>query len=107
VPDATVQLVVGLLLMRGVLFFSRGVGKDVLRNFFSTENILQQQVEAEMKKDESRDCNQDQKKGMGREDYSRMGRFFGRRLYSSCGVFPLSVMALGVFSGRGRREGVK
>jgi hypothetical protein len=23
--------------------------------------------------------------------------FFGRRLFSSCGVFPLSTMALGVF----------
>jgi hypothetical protein len=28
-------------------------------------------------------------------------------LFSSHGVFPLSAMALGVFSGRGRREGVK
>jgi hypothetical protein len=59
------------------------------------------------KKDESRDCNQDQEKGMEREDYSRMVRFFGRRLLSSRGVFPLSAMALGVFSGEGRREGVK
>jgi hypothetical protein len=59
------------------------------------------------KKDESRDCNRDQEKGMGREDYSRMVRFFGRRLFSSHVVFPLSVMALGVFSGGGRREGVK
>jgi hypothetical protein len=28
-------------------------------------------------------------------------------LLSSRGVFPLSAMALGVFSGEGRREGVK
>jgi hypothetical protein len=48
------------------------------------------------KEDESRDCNQNQEKGMGREDYSRMVRFFGR-LFSSHGVFPLSAMALGVF----------
>jgi hypothetical protein len=55
------------------------------------------------KKDES----QDQEKGMGREDYSRMVRFFGGRLFSLHGVFPLSAMALGVFSGGGRREGMK
>jgi hypothetical protein len=59
------------------------------------------------KKDESRDCNQDQEKGIGREDYSRMVCFFGGRLFSSHGVFPLSAMALGVFSGGGRREGMK
>jgi hypothetical protein len=53
------------------------------------------------KKDKSRDCNQDHEKGMGREDYSRMVRFFGGRLFSSHGVFPLSAMALGVFSGGG------
>jgi hypothetical protein len=59
------------------------------------------------KKDESRDCNQDQEKGMRREDYSRMVRFFDGGLFSSRGVFPLSAMSLGVFSGGGRREGVK
>jgi hypothetical protein len=59
------------------------------------------------KKDESRDCNQDQEKGMGREDYSRMARLFSERLFSSHGVFLLFAMALGVFSGGGRREGMK
>jgi hypothetical protein len=34
---------------------------------------------------------------MGREDYSRMVRFFGGRLFSSHGVFLLSVVALGGF----------
>jgi hypothetical protein len=34
---------------------------------------------------------------MGREDYSRMVRFFGGWLFSSHGVFPLSTVALGVF----------
>jgi hypothetical protein len=34
---------------------------------------------------------------MGRENYSRMVHFFGRRLFSLRGVFPLSAMALGVF----------
>jgi hypothetical protein len=48
-PNATAQLMVGPLLMRGVLFFSRGVRKDVFRNFFSAKNILQQQVETEIK----------------------------------------------------------
>jgi hypothetical protein len=54
------------------------------------------------KKDESQDCNQDQEKGMEREDYSPTVRIFGGRLFYSHGVFPLSTMALGVFSGRGR-----
>jgi hypothetical protein len=59
------------------------------------------------KEDESRDHNQDQEKGMGREDYSRMVLFFGGGLFSSHGVFPLSAMDLGVFSGGGRQESVK
>jgi hypothetical protein len=50
------------------------------------------------KKDESRGCNQDQEIRMGREDYSRMVRFFGGRLFSSQDVFLLSAMALGFFS---------
>jgi hypothetical protein len=41
-PNVTAQLMVGFLLMCGILFFSRGVGKGVLRNFLSAENILQQ-----------------------------------------------------------------
>jgi hypothetical protein len=49
-------------------------------------------------KDESRDCNQDQEKGMRRRDYSRMVRFFDGKLFSSSGFFLLSAMALGVFS---------
>jgi hypothetical protein len=49
------------------------------------------------KKDESRDCNQDREKGVRREDYSRIVRFFDGRLFSSHGFFPLSAMALGVF----------
>jgi hypothetical protein len=56
------------------------------------------------KKDESRDCNQDQKKGMRRGDYSLMVRFFDGRLFSSCG-FPLVRHGLGGFSVG--REGVK
>jgi tRNA A37 threonylcarbamoyltransferase TsaD len=42
VPDATAQLMVSPLLMRSIFFFSRGVGTDVLRNFFNAKNILQQ-----------------------------------------------------------------
>jgi hypothetical protein len=59
------------------------------------------------KKDESRDCDQDQERGMRRRDYSRIVRFFDGRLFSSRGFFPLSAMALGVFSGGGGRDGVK
>jgi hypothetical protein len=55
------------------------------------------------KKDESRDCNQNQEKGMRIEDYSRMVRFFDGKLFSSNGFFPLSAMSLGVFSGGGER----
>jgi hypothetical protein len=107
-PNAMTQLVVGHLLSRGVFYFSRGVGKDVFRNFFGAENILRQQVEAEIKKkDESRDCSQDREKGKRRRDYSQMVRFFDGRLFSAHGVFPLSAMALGVFPGEGGREGVK
>jgi hypothetical protein len=106
-PNAAAQLVVDPLLRRGIFFCSRGVGKDVFRNFFGAENILRQQVEAEIKKDESRDCSQDREKGMRRRDYSQMVRFFDGRLFSVHGVFPLSAMALGVFPGEGGREGVK
>jgi hypothetical protein len=56
------------------------------------------------KKDESRDCSQDREKGVRREDYSWIVRFFDGRLFSSRGFFPLSAMALGVFSGGGREE---
>jgi hypothetical protein len=49
VPNATAQLMVGPLLMRNVFFFSRGVRADVLRNFFSAENVIRQQVEDEFK----------------------------------------------------------
>jgi hypothetical protein len=41
--------VVGPLFRRGVFFFSRGVEKDVLRDFFGAENILRQQVEVEIR----------------------------------------------------------
>jgi hypothetical protein len=49
------------------------------------------------KKDESRDWNQNQEKGMRRTYYTRMVRFFGGKLFSSSGCFPLFAMALGVF----------
>jgi hypothetical protein len=39
---------------------------------------------------------------MGREDYSRMVRFFDGKLFSSSGFFHLSAMALGVFWRRGK-----
>jgi hypothetical protein len=48
-PNKTAQLMVGPLLGLGVFLFSRGVRKDAFRNFFGAENILWQQVEAEIK----------------------------------------------------------
>jgi hypothetical protein len=98
---------VGPLLMCGVFFFSREVRKDVFRNFFSAKISSGSRLKLKSKKDESRDCNQDEEKGMRRRDYSRMVRFFDGRLFSSRGFFPLSAMALGVFSGGGGREGVR
>jgi hypothetical protein len=49
VPNATAQLMVDSLLMRGVFFFSRRAGADVLWDFFSAENVFWQQVGAEIK----------------------------------------------------------
>jgi hypothetical protein len=49
VPNATAQLMVGSLLVRSVFFFSRRVGVDVFRNFFSAEDVFRQQVEAGIK----------------------------------------------------------
>jgi hypothetical protein len=46
-PNATAQLMVDPLLMRSVFFLIQGVGV-VLRNFFGAENVLRQQVEAEI-----------------------------------------------------------
>jgi hypothetical protein len=59
----------------------------------------------ESKKDESRDYNQNQEKGMRREDYSRTVRFFDGKLFSSSGYIPLSAMALGVFFWKRRTRG--
>jgi hypothetical protein len=53
------------------------------------------------KKDESRDCNQNQEKEMRREDYSRMVRFFDGKQFSWSGCFPLVRHGLGGFFGRG------
>jgi hypothetical protein len=39
-PDATAQLMVGPLFRRDVFFFSKGIGKDVLRNLFSSKDFL-------------------------------------------------------------------
>jgi hypothetical protein len=56
------------------------------------------------KKDESRDCNEEQGKGMRRKNYSWTVRFFGGGLFSSHGFFPLSTMALGLFWRRRMRR---
>jgi hypothetical protein len=54
------------------------------------------------KTDESRDYNQNRRKEIREEDYSRMVHFFGGGLFSSSGFFPLSAIALG-FSWRKTR----
>jgi hypothetical protein len=48
-PDATTQFMVGLLFRRGVFFFSRGIREDVLRNLFSSKDLLWEQVKAKNK----------------------------------------------------------
>jgi hypothetical protein len=49
-PNATAQLVVGLLFQHGVFFFSRGIREDVLENLFSSKDLLWEQVKAENKR---------------------------------------------------------
>jgi hypothetical protein len=46
-PNATAQLVVGPLFRRGVFSFSGGIGEDVLRNLFSSKDLLREQVKTE------------------------------------------------------------
>jgi hypothetical protein len=46
-PNATTQLVVGLLFWRGVFFFIRGIRGDVLKNLFSSKDLFWEQVKAE------------------------------------------------------------
>jgi hypothetical protein len=48
-PDATTQLVGGLLFRHGIFFISRGIREDVLGNFFSSKDLLWVQVKAENK----------------------------------------------------------
>jgi hypothetical protein len=43
-PDTVAQLVVGPLFWRGVLFFSRGIGEDVLGQLFSSKDFFRKQV---------------------------------------------------------------
>jgi hypothetical protein len=37
---------VGSLFQRGAFFFSGGIGENLLRNLFSSKNILREQVKA-------------------------------------------------------------
>jgi hypothetical protein len=45
-PNAAAQLVVGPLFWCGILFFLRGITKDVLRYFFGPEDFFRKQVKA-------------------------------------------------------------
>jgi hypothetical protein len=49
-PNAAAQLVVGPLFRRGAFFFGGGIGENVLRNLFSSKNLLREQVKAENRK---------------------------------------------------------
>jgi hypothetical protein len=49
-PNAAVQLVVGPLFRRGAFFFSGGIGENVLRNLFSSKDLLREQVKAEKRR---------------------------------------------------------
>jgi hypothetical protein len=46
-PNAAAQLVVCLLFRSGVFSFSGGIREDVLRNLFSSKDLLREQVKAE------------------------------------------------------------
>jgi hypothetical protein len=43
-PNTAAQLVVDPLFRCGVLFFSRGIGEDVLGHFFSSKDFFRKQV---------------------------------------------------------------
>jgi stalled ribosome alternative rescue factor ArfA len=45
-PNTAAQLVVDPLFRRGVLFFSGGIGEDVLGNLFSSKDLFREQVKA-------------------------------------------------------------
>jgi hypothetical protein len=92
--------------MCSVFFFGRGVGADVHRDFFSAEDVLRQQAEAEIKERcitrlQSRSRRRNEKKRLLSDD-----SLLWWRVVLLAWFFPLSAMALGVFSG-GRREAVK
>jgi hypothetical protein len=46
-PNEAAQLVVDPLFQRGVLFFFRGIRKDVLGDFFSSKDFFGKQVQTE------------------------------------------------------------
>jgi stalled ribosome alternative rescue factor ArfA len=46
-PNTEAQLVVDPLFRRGVLFFSGGIGEDVLENLFSPKDLFRKQVKTE------------------------------------------------------------
>jgi hypothetical protein len=52
-PDATTQLMVGLLFRCGVFFFSRGVREDVFGNLFSSKDLSGSKSRLKTKEGES------------------------------------------------------
>jgi hypothetical protein len=51
-PDAAAQLVVDLLLWRGILCFEGGVRGDVFRRFFGPNDFLRKQIKAKENEEE-------------------------------------------------------
>jgi hypothetical protein len=47
VPDAAAQLMVGPLFRRGILYFERRIGGDVLRHIFGPDDFFGEQIKAE------------------------------------------------------------
>jgi hypothetical protein len=86
----------GPLFRRGVLCFEGGIGGDVLRHIFGSDDLFREQIKAERGKEEEvkrkitgrREVNQE-------KTHLRIVRFFGGLL--SWGCLPLS-MALGFSS---------
>jgi hypothetical protein len=51
-PNAVAQLVVDLLLRRGVFFFKRGIGEEVLGNLFSSKDFFKEQIKTGKNREE-------------------------------------------------------
>jgi hypothetical protein len=105
--NTTAQLVVNPLFWRGVLFFSGGIGEDVLGNFFSSKNFFRKQVKTGKSREEKTMRLQKRTRN-GLTDYSLWN---GMLLWWSTalldGLLSLVCHGFGVFSSGTRGEDVK